>query len=88
MAPEAAGKRRKQFTLDAALAAALESLARDKDLSFDLIADEAFRDLLKKKGRLISLREALRASARTLPANDAASQDGPKRPVKRSARKP
>lgn len=88
MAPEAAGKRRKQFTLDAALAAALESLSRDEGLSFDLIADEAFRDVLKKKGRPVSLREALRASARTLPANDPASHDGPKPAVRRSARKP
>ena len=88
MAPVSRKTRRKQFTLDAALAAALESLSRDEGLSFDCIADEAFRDVLKKKGRPISLREALQASARTLPANDPASRNGPKPAVKRSARKP
>ncbi len=88
MAPEARKTRRKQVTLDAALAAALESLSRDEGLSFDLIADEAFRDVLKKKGRPISLRDALRASARTLPANDPVPHDGPKTDAKRSARKP
>jgi hypothetical protein len=34
------------------------------------LAEEAFRDLLKKHRRPVSLREALRASARLHPAND------------------
>jgi hypothetical protein len=34
------------------------------------LADEAFRDLLKKHRRPVSLREALRASTRLHPAND------------------
>lgn len=88
MAPDSRKTRRKQVTLDAALAAALESLAQDEGLSFDLMADEAFRDVLRKKSRPIGLQDALRASARSLPANDPMSHDGPKTTVKRSARKP
>jgi hypothetical protein len=34
------------------------------------LADEAFRDLLKKHGRPTSLKDALRQSTRQLPAND------------------
>jgi hypothetical protein len=34
------------------------------------LADEAFADLLRKHGRPSTLKEALRASARRLPAND------------------
>ena len=37
------------------------------------LADEAFRDLLRKHGRPATLKEALRESARRLPANDALS---------------
>ena len=37
------------------------------------LADEAFRDLLRKHGRPVTLKEALRESARRLPANDAAA---------------
>jgi hypothetical protein len=35
-----------------------------------ILAEEAFSDLLKKHRRPVSLREALRASARLHPAND------------------
>ena len=34
------------------------------------LADEAFRDLLKKHGRPTDLKDALRRSTRQLPAND------------------
>ena len=88
MTPVTVKTRRKQVTLDARLASALEAVVRDEGLSFDSIADEAFRDLLKKRGRPVSLKEALRASARTLPANDPAPEPGPKSASKRSARKP
>jgi hypothetical protein len=37
---------------------------------FQELADEAFRDLLKKHGRPTGLKEALRQSTRGIPAND------------------
>ena len=43
--------------------AALDMLARDRMMDFPELADEAFRDLLKKHGRPSSLKEALRRSA-------------------------
>jgi hypothetical protein len=45
-------------------------LARELGCSVRSLADEAFGDLLKKHRRPVSLREALRASARLHPAND------------------
>lgn len=42
---------------------ALDLLAKDRMMSFQELADEAFRDLLRKHGRPLSLREALRRSA-------------------------
>ena len=49
---------------------ALDLLARDSMKSFQELADEAFRDLLRKHGRPTDLRSALRQSARRAPAND------------------
>ena len=49
---------------------ALDLMARDSMKSFQELADEAFRDLLKKHGRPTDLRSALRQSARRAPAND------------------
>lgn len=43
--------------------ASLDMLAKDSMKSFQELADEAFRDVLKKHGRPASLREALRRSA-------------------------
>jgi len=43
--------------------AALDQLARDNMMTFQELADEAFRDLLKKHGRPTDLKEALRRSA-------------------------
>ena len=59
--------KRKQFNLDANVLYALEALARDNGDSLDHLADLAFRDLLKKLRRPVSLQEALQVSARTLP---------------------
>ena len=42
---------------------ALDLLARDQMKDFQELADEAFRDLLRKHGRPLSLKEALRRSA-------------------------
>lgn len=41
----------------------LDLLAHDQMKDFQELADEAFRDLLKKHGRPASLKEALRRSA-------------------------
>ena len=41
----------------------LDLLGRDQMKDFQELADEAFRDLLKKYGRPADLREALRKSA-------------------------
>jgi hypothetical protein len=42
---------------------ALDLLARDRMLDFQELADEAFRDLLRKHGRPTDLKTALRQSA-------------------------
>ena len=48
---------------------ALDLMARDKMMTFQELADEAFRDLLKKHGRPTDLRSALKQSAREIAAN-------------------
>lgn len=67
--------RRKVFTVEEQLLNALAFYARDAKLSLDAAADEAFRDLLRKHKRPLTLKAALRESARGVPANDA----GPRR---------
>jgi hypothetical protein len=49
---------------------ALEMLAKDTGRNVQELADEAFADLLGKYHRPASLKDALRESARRLPAND------------------
>jgi hypothetical protein len=49
---------------------ALELLAKDSGRDIQDLAEEAFADLLGKYQRPASLKEALRESARRLPAND------------------
>jgi hypothetical protein len=44
---------------------ALDLLARDRMMDFQELADEAFSDLLKKHGRPIDLKSALRQSVGT-----------------------
>ncbi len=48
---------------------ALDLLAKDYMKDFQELADEAFRDLLRKHGRPTTLKEALRRSAGTSPEN-------------------
>jgi len=60
----------RQIKLSAETWHALDGLSRDEDRSVHSLAEEAFRDLLKKHRRPRSLREALRESARQYPAND------------------
>ena len=53
----------KRVQFDAETWSALDLLARDQMKDFQELADEAFRDLLRKHGRPASLKEALRRSA-------------------------
>lgn len=62
--------RRKLIAFPAEILQALEMLALDSGRSVQSLADEAFLDLLRKYHRPVSLKEALRESARRLPAND------------------
>jgi hypothetical protein len=61
---------RKLIELDAETWHALRLLSGDSMKSLQELADEAFGDLLKKHGRPVTLKEALRESLRRQPAND------------------
>jgi hypothetical protein len=58
----------KRVQLDEESWAALDLLARDRMMTFQELADEAFADVLKKHGRPVDLRAALRKSARAADA--------------------
>jgi hypothetical protein len=60
MMPAMPGKR---LQFDDETWTSLDLLAKDRMMSFQELADEAFRDVLKKHGRPASLKEALRTSA-------------------------
>jgi predicted DNA-binding ribbon-helix-helix protein len=53
----------KRIQIDDESWAALDLLARDRMMTFQELVDEAFADLLKKHGRPVDLRAALRKSA-------------------------
>ena len=53
----------KRVQIDDESWAALDVLAHDRMMTFQELADEAFADLLKKHGRPVDLRAALRKSA-------------------------
>ena len=53
----------KRVQFDEETWAALDLLARDRMMTFQEVADEAFRDLLRKHNRPTGLKEALRKSA-------------------------
>ena len=53
----------KRIQIDNESWAALDLLARDRMMTFQELVDEAFADLLKKHGRPVDLRAALRRSA-------------------------
>ena len=76
MAAKPKATKRKQFNIEASVMHALDTLARDSGDSLEQLVDVAFRDLLKKRGRPITLKDALQVSVRTVPANDRE----PKRP--------
>jgi hypothetical protein len=67
---------RKIIDFDAETLRALDLLASDSMKDLQELADEAFRDLLKKHKRPASLKEALRESTRQYPANDQAAARG------------
>jgi hypothetical protein len=73
-ADRAARGKRVQFDLETWHA--LNMLARDRMMNFAELADEAFRDLLRKHGRPTDLKDALRRSVQ---------DTGPQRPVSRKA---
>ncbi len=58
---------------------ALKLLASDSMSSLQELADEAFKDLLKKHGRPTDLKSALRQSLRKTPANDRGAKAAKKR---------
>ena len=74
------GERRKRIAFDDETWQALDLLGRDRGATLQELADEAFRDLLKKHHRPVGLAASLRASARRTPANDAV----PPRAVRKS----
>jgi hypothetical protein len=75
----------KRVTFDDETYAALDMLARDRMMDFQELADEAFRDLLKKHGRPSSLKEALRRSAGE--SADVVPFESKKKSAKTTARK-
>jgi hypothetical protein len=68
--PRPAGSVRRRIEFDAETWHVLHKLSLDSMKSLQDLADEAFRDLLKKHRRPTTLKEMLRESARSHPAND------------------
>ena len=63
-------ERRKLIAFDDETWNALDLLARDSMSSLQELADEAFRDLLRKHNRPVDLKTALRESAREGPGRE------------------
>jgi hypothetical protein len=61
---------RRRIAFDAETWHALDRLAKDRMSTLQELAEEAFRDLLKKHRRPTTLKEMLRESVRAHPAND------------------
>ena len=61
---------RRRIELDDRVWHALQHLCLETGQGLQDIADEAFRDLLRKKRRPVSLYEGLRESLRMIPANE------------------
>jgi len=63
--PDTKGKR---IEFDIETWQALDVMARERMMTFQELADEAFRDVLKKYGRPYDVRDALKKSARAADA--------------------
>jgi hypothetical protein len=61
---------RRRVEFDAETWYALHRFSLETSRSLQALADEAFRDLLKKYRRPVTLRDALRESVRMHPANE------------------
>jgi len=70
----------KRLQFDDETWAALDLLAHDRMMDFQELADEAFRDLLRKHNRPVDLKSALRQSA----GERASVHRFPKNPSRRS----
>ena len=70
MAARPPGSVRRRIEFDAETWHALHQLSLDSVKSVQELAEEAFRDLLKKHRRPTTLKEMLRDSVRMQPAND------------------
>ena len=66
--------KRKLIEFDGETWHALHLLSRDSMKSLQELADEAFRDLLRKHHRPATLKQALKESLRRQPANDPRAQ--------------
>jgi hypothetical protein len=64
------GSVRRRIEFDGETWHALHQLSLDSMRSLQELADEAFRDLLKKHHRPVTLKDALRQSVRMQPANE------------------
>jgi hypothetical protein len=64
------GTVRRRIAFDAETFVALDRLAEDRMSTLQELAEAAFRDLLKKHPRPTTLKEMLRESVRSHPAND------------------
>jgi hypothetical protein len=74
----------KRITFDEETWQAVDLLARDRMMDFQELADEAFRDILKKYGRPTELKAALRRSA--ADADEAPGAARPSAPQQRASR--
>ena len=74
--PDTKGKR---VTFDRETWQALDVLARERMMTFQELADEAFRDVLRKHGRPYDTRDALKRSAKAVERKKSAPKS--KRPT-------
>lgn len=65
---------RKRIAFEREVFDALQLLARDRAATLQELADEAFRDLLKKHHRPVTVRDMLTASAEDLGADSKAGK--------------
>ena len=84
--PDTKGKR---VAFDIETWHALDALARGRMMTFQELADEAFRDLMKKHGVPYDVREAFkRSAAASRKTNDNASTAKPGKPKSPKSKRP